>query len=122
MTTGLIISVVDDDDSVRVSTEGLLRSLGYAVRGFASAEAFLASDAAGGSACIVSDVHMPGLSGVELKAALSARGVATPVILMTAFPNDATRQKANALGVACFLHKPFQAQALIDCIETALAA
>lgn len=122
MTTGLIISVVDDDDSVRVSTEGLLRSLGYAVRGFASAEAFLASDAADGSACIVSDVHMPGMSGVELKAALSARGVVTPVILMTAFPNDATRQKANALGVACFLHKPFKAQALIDCIETALAA
>lgn len=121
MTTGLIISVVDDDESVRVSTEGLLRSLGYAARGFASAEAFLESDAAAGSACIVSDVHMPGLSGVDLKSALSARGIATPVILMTAFPNEATRQKANALGVVCFLHKPFQAQALIDCIETALA-
>ncbi|MDG2523588.1 response regulator [Caulobacter segnis] len=122
MTTGLIISVVDDDESVRISTEGLLRSLGYAVRGFASAEAFLESDVAAGCACVVSDVQMPGMSGVDLKTALSARGLATPVILMTAFPNDATRQKAAAAGVACFLPKPYQAQALIDCIETALAA
>ncbi|WP_269714148.1 response regulator transcription factor [Caulobacter sp. NIBR2454] len=122
MTTGLLISVVDDDDSVRVSTEGLLRSLGYAVRGFDSAEAFLGSDAVGASACVVSDVQMPGMSGVDLKTALSAQGIATPVILMTAFPNDATRQKAAAAGVSCFLPKPYQAQALIDCIETALAA
>jgi len=117
-----LISVVDDDESMRLSLEGLVRSLGYAVEAFASAEDFLARGTAAGACCIISDIKMPGLSGIEMIAELRSRGITTPVILMTAFPNEAARARASRAGAACFLGKPFEAQALIDCIDRALVA
>ena len=115
-----LISVIDDDVSVRLSLEGLLRSLGYAVRVFAAAEEFLGSDALGSSDCIISDIKMPGMSGLDLKHRLDAARNATPVILMTAFADDAARARAMKAGAACFLSKPFDAQALIDCLARAV--
>lgn len=120
MSQAPVISIVDDDESVRISLEGLIRSLGYRVRTYESAIAFLASEAPEPTDCVISDVQMPGLSGVELKEALMAKGVATPVILMTAFADEATRTRAERAGVVCFLRKPFSGDSLIGCLNTAL--
>lgn len=115
-----LIAVIDDDESVRTSVSGLVRSLGYAVHAFVSADAFLAAGAAAKSDCIISDVQMPGTSGIELKEALTAAGSHTPVILMTAFINDAVRVRASDAGAVCFLTKPFGASELIGCLDAAL--
>ena len=120
MSSEKLISVIDDDVSVRQSLEGLLRSLGYPVRVFASAEEFLGSDALGESGCIISDIKMPGMSGLDLKHRLDAARYDTPVILMTAFADDTARARAMKAGAACFLSKPFDAQALIDCLARAM--
>ena len=123
MTEGLPIAVIDDDPSMRQSLEGLLRSLGHTVRVFASADEFLASGGAPGAyGCIVSDIQMPGTSGIELQLRLKAAGNVPPLILMTAFANEAVRVRAAEAGAACFLAKPFDANRLIECIERALAA
>lgn len=116
-----LIAVIDDDESVRVSLEGLIRSLGHAVACFDSARAYLDSDAAGETACVISDVQMPGMTGIELKEALNASGVKTPVILMSAFADDAARARGERAGVSCFLSKPFSGAKLIECLERALA-
>lgn len=120
MSDFLPIAVIDDDDSVRLSLDGLVRSLGYAVRTFASAEAFLAAGAGAGWACIVCDVNMPGMSGLDLQDRLKRSGVATPLILMTAYADTGTFLRAEQSGAACFLRKPFDAQRLIDCLHAAL--
>ena len=123
MTEGLPIAVIDDDPSMRQSLEGLLRSLGHTVRVFDSADAFLASGGpAAGYVCIVSDIQMPGTSGIALQQRLRAAGNAPPLILMTAFANEATRVRATEAGAADFLAKPFDANRLIECIERVLAA
>jgi FixJ family two-component response regulator len=117
------IAVIDDDESMRKSLEGLLRSLGHTVRVFDSADAFLACGGpAAGYGCIVSDIQMPGTSGIELQLRLKAAGDAPPLILMTAFANEITRTRATEAGATCFLAKPFDANRLIECIERALAA
>ncbi len=116
----LPIAVIDDDESVRLSLDGLVRSLGYAARTFASAEAFLASGAGAGWACIVCDINMPGMSGLELQERLKRSGVATPLILMTAYADAGTLVRAEKAGAACFLRKPFDAQRLIDCLHDAM--
>ena len=114
-----LISIIDDDDSLRTALIGLVRSMGFEASGFASAEAFLATDMR--AACIVTDVQMPGLSGIELKAELIRRGVGTPVIMITARTDPGLEQRARAEGAACFLKKPFDAADLVRCIETAIA-
>ncbi len=113
------ICVIDDDESVRSSTEGLLRSCGFQASVFESAEAFLASNAAERCACVVSDIQMPGMSGVELVELLSKRNVAIPVVLITAYHDNKTVARANAAGAVCVLPKPFSAEALIGCIKRA---
>ncbi len=115
-----LIAVIDDDESVRISVSGLVRSLGYSAQTFASAADFLASGMDAESACIISDVQMPGLSGIELKEALTAAGSRTPLILMTAFATDALRARASDAGAVCFLRKPFDASELIGCLNAAL--
>ncbi len=116
-----VISVIDDDESVRVSLVGLVRSLGWKVRAFASAEAFLDSDARGASDCVISDVHMPGgIDGVALKEALVATGDKTPVILISAFADDQLHARAGKAGALCLLRKPFDGSRLIDCLNGAL--
>ena len=112
-----LISVIDDDESVRLSVEALVRCLGHEARSFGSAEAFLESATLGGCACIVCDVMLPGMSGIDLQHRLRAMGIATPVILMTAFPSDFLRGRAEKAGALCFLAKPFDARSLIDCLE-----
>jgi FixJ family two-component response regulator len=120
LTASPLICVVDDDDAVRISLEGLLRSLGHRVQTFGSAVAFLSSDARGLADCVISDLQMPGMTGIEMKEALVAGGSETPVILITAFADEAQRRRAEQAGVTCFLPKPFVGETLIDCLERAL--
>lgn len=117
-----IISVIDDDASVRSSTEGLLRSCGYRVRMFASAEEFLNASGAADCSCIVSDVHMPGKSGFDLVKELARRETPTPVVLITAYYDEAAISRAKSAGAVCILPKPFSADELMSCIENAIGA
>src|SRR5215470_4185608 len=117
---GPLISIIDDDDSMRSAVVALVRSAGYDARGFASAEEFLASGEVKSSACIITDIQMPGMSGIELKQHLMASQNAVPVIMITARHDPDLEGKARACGAACFLRKPFDADLLIGCVESAL--
>lgn len=113
-----LISVIDDDDSMRSALVGLLRSHGYDVTGYPTGEAFFAARPA--ADCIVTDIHMPGISGIELKQELTRRGDPTPVIMITARSDAGLEGRARASGAACFLRKPFDTGDLVRCIESAL--
>jgi FixJ family two-component response regulator len=115
-----VISVIDDDASVRAATNNLLSSRGYIVRTFASAGDFLQSDRLQDSSCVVADVQMPAMSGVDLLTQVRTQGNTTPFIFITAFPEDSVRARALKAGAVSFLAKPFAGPRLIDCIETAL--
>ncbi|HVK82091.1 MAG TPA: response regulator [Verrucomicrobiae bacterium] len=121
MVESTLISIIDDDESLRAALVGLVRSLGYRASGFANAEDFLAADQANASGAIVTDIQMPGLSGIELKQRLVADGCAAPVIMITARAEPGLQERAFASGALCVLKKPFAAEALIDCLERALA-
>jgi FixJ family two-component response regulator len=114
------ISIIDDDPSVRTATDNLLSSHGYLVRTFGSAEDFLQSASPDDSACVVADVQMPGMSGLDLLAHVRTRGNDVPFIFITAFPDQSVRARALKAGAICFLAKPFAAPVLIDCVKTAL--
>lgn len=116
-----LISIVEDDESLRQAMVGLVRSLGYRVASYPTAEDFLAADMRERSNCVVTDIQMPGLSGIDLKERLVAAGVATPVIMVTARAEAAIEDRARASGAFCFLKKPFEAETLIGCLERALA-
>jgi FixJ family two-component response regulator len=115
-----VISIIDDDESMRLATESLIKTLGFTAYSFPSAEAFLQSPQIDDSDCIISDVQMPVMGGLELQRALKARGSTTPLIFITAFPRESVERRAMAEGAVCFLQKPFEVQALIRCIERAL--
>jgi FixJ family two-component response regulator len=115
-----VISVVDDDASVRIATDNLLRSLGYIVHTSASAEEFLQSAHFNDTLCVIADVQMPGMSGVELQARLLTQGPRVPFIFITAFPEETIRARALKAGAICFLTKPFDRLTLIKCLDTAL--
>lgn len=115
------VSIIDDDESVRVAIGSLIRSLGLAVRLYPSAEAFLAEAHIVRTDCIVSDVQMPGMSGIELQELLRSRQSSVPFIFMTAFPEEALRKRAHQGGATCFLTKPFDGSSMIRCIELALS-
>ena len=115
-----VISVVDDDASVRVATDNLLSALGYIVHTFASAEEFLRSTHFDDTSCVIADVQMPTMSGVELQALLLARGQRLPFIFITAFPDESVRARVQKIGAICLLTKPFDRQSLIKCLGTAL--
>lgn len=117
-----IISIIDDDPSVRLAISSLVRSLGLAVHLFSSAEQFLATGALATSALVVTDVQMPGMSGLELQERLRQDGSDVPFIFVTAFPEPLIRQRALAGGACGFLTKPFAGAAMIGCIGQALAA
>jgi FixJ family two-component response regulator len=114
------IAVVDDDQAVRDALRNLLASLDLGVVTFASAEEFLASPACRASACLITDVQMPGMSGLDLQRQLAGSGNRIPVILITAFPQDHLRRQAEAEGAVAFLAKPFDGRLMIECIERAL--
>jgi FixJ family two-component response regulator len=116
----VIISIVDDDQSVRAALGNLVRSLGYRSCEFSSAEAFLGSSQLQETACLIADVQMPGMSGLDLQDKLIAQGNSLPIILITGFPADTVRQRAEAAGAAGFLAKPIDAQSLILCLDAAL--
>jgi FixJ family two-component response regulator len=118
----LLIAVIDDDESFRMALVESLGSLGYGARGFASAEEFIAVDGEGSCDCVITDIHMPGMSGFDLKRLLAARGSARPVIMVTAHAEPDLEAKAAASGAVCLLRKPFETDALIDCLERAANA
>ena len=120
MSTPPVISIIDDDASVRVAIDNLLRSLGYTVYTFASAEEFLQSAHFNDTSCVIADVQMPAMSGVELQALLLARRHRAPFIFITAFPERTSRERAMKAGAICFLAKPFDRLSLIECLDTAL--
>lgn len=116
----VVISIVDDDEEVREATKGLVRSLGYTAATFGSAEEFLNSEQRHDTSCIISDVQMPGLSGVEMQRRLIAEGHSPPMIFVTAFPEDRIRASAMAAGAVGFLSKPCNEEHLIGCLDSAL--
>lgn len=116
-----VISIIDDDESVRESLSDLVQALGYAPVTFACAEEFLQSDRVGCSSCIITDVLMPGMSGIDLQARLLANGDNTPIIFITSVPRDSVRVQALKAGAFGFLRKPFDDHSFIECLNRALA-
>lgn len=116
----VLISVVEDDRFFRESMYRLMRSLGYTVDIFASAADFLASPRLAETACLITDIHMPAMTGLELYRHLIDTGHAIPTILVTAFPNDADRARALNDGVLCYLRKPVDEEHLTRCVREAL--
>jgi FixJ family two-component response regulator len=117
-----IISIIDDECIVREALADLLQSLGYDARIFESAEDFLESGSLAETSCLITDLQMPGLDGLELQNRLIAQGHATPVIFVTASSEERFRKRATDAGALGFLSKPFTEDALVHCMETALAS
>jgi FixJ family two-component response regulator len=117
-----VISIVDDDEAVRLALCSLVRSLGYVSNVFASAEEFLESSYVNDTSCLISDVQMPGMNGIELQSRLKRLDCRTPVIFVTAFPDGRNRARALEAGAIGFMEKPFEGRAMIQLIETALRA
>jgi len=115
-----VISIVDDDSSVRIATDNLLRSLGYTAYTFASAEEFLRSPHFNDTSCVIVDIQMPVMSGLELQTLLLAQGHRVPFIFITAFPEETIRAQALKAGAICFLGKPSVGPTLIKCLDTTL--
>jgi FixJ family two-component response regulator len=120
LSTLSVISVIDDDASVRAATNNLLSSHGYVVHTFASAEDFLQSAHLDDSLCVVTDVQMVAMSGLDLLTHVRLLGNEAPFIFITAFPDENIRARALKAGAICILAKPFAGPALISCIESAL--
>jgi FixJ family two-component response regulator len=118
----VLIAVVDDDASIRVATDSLLRSRGYSVCTFESAGDLLQSAELNQVACVITDVRMPVMGGIELQASLRAQGHTVPFVFITAFPEGAARTRAMNGGAACFLTKPFDGPTLIKFVEAALGS
>jgi FixJ family two-component response regulator len=120
LSTLSVISVIDDDASVRTATNNLLSSHGYLIQTFVSADDFLQSDRLDDSACVIADVQMPAMSGLDLLTHMRVKGYTVPLIFITAVPDENVRARALKAGAIGFLAKPFAGPVLIDCIETAL--
>jgi FixJ family two-component response regulator len=115
-----MISIIDDDVSMRNATRRLVKSLGLNADTFASAEEFLQSERVNDTACVITDMQMSGLSGAELQRLLIAQGVDTPIIFITAFPEENLRRRVLDAGAVGFLSKPFDEGCLISCLKAAL--
>ncbi|SFJ77469.1 Response regulator receiver domain-containing protein [Bradyrhizobium sp. Gha] len=115
-----LISIVDDDEPNREATEALVLSLGYTAATFASAEEYLRSDCVESSSCLITDLHMPGMSGADLQDRLIADGCHTPIVFVTAFSEEKIRARVLGAGAIGFLSKPFNAECLIRCLDEAL--
>ena len=118
--TNPCVAIVDDDESVRDTTKDLLDSAGLSAATYDSAERFLQSQDVRAIRCLVADMRMPGMTGLELHGHLAAAGTPIPTILITAYPDEQVRSRALSMGVICFLAKPFSPEDLLSCIETAL--
>ena len=122
MPTARLIAVVEDDDPFRESMRKLISALGYPVEVFPSAAEFLSSPLLTSTACLVTDVQMPGMTGVELHRRLVDRGHRIPTILVTAYPDDMTRRSTLKAGAVCYLCKPVDDNQLERCLRSALAS
>jgi FixJ family two-component response regulator len=116
-----IVSIVDDDASVRAAMRSLLRSLGFVAFAFESAEDFLRSPRVDDSSCLITDVQMPGMSGLDLQDRLIAQGSRIPIIFITAFPEHTIRSRVQASGALGFLEKPFAGRTMIELVRQAVA-
>jgi FixJ family two-component response regulator len=116
------IAIVDDDESVRSAIQGLLKSVGLKTRSFASAEEFLRCDQRSEAACLISDIRMPGMSGLELQAELAGEGCRIPIIFITAYGDTRMRMQAMRAGAVEFLGKPFDDETLLDTVRAAFEA
>jgi FixJ family two-component response regulator len=117
-----VISIIDDDPSVREATQCLVRSLGHTARVFSSAEEYLESGGVLRCACLITDLHMPGMSGADLQDRLIAEGHRVPMIFVTAYFEERVRARVMDAGALGFLRKPFSDESLIECIDKALNA
>jgi FixJ family two-component response regulator len=117
-----IVSIIDDDASVRVAMESLVKSQGLVAFAFESAEEFLQSPRVMDSGCLVTDVQMAGMSGLDLQDRLIARGSRIPIIFITAFPEASIRSRAESNGALAFLEKPFSGRTMVELVRRALAA
>ena len=117
-----MIAIVDDDEAVRVATEQLVRSVGYNAATFGSADEFLNSDHVHDTSCLITDVQMPGLSGVDLQDHLTARGHRIPIIFITAYLDENVRARAMKAGAVAFLSKPVNLDHLLGYLGKALKA
>ena len=117
-----LISIIDDDPSVRLATQSLVRSLGYTAEVFCSAEEYLQSGRVGDSSCVITDLHMPGMSGTDLQDRLVADGHQIPIIFVTAYFEERTLARVLDAGAVGFLRKPFSDESLIECLDKALHA
>lgn len=119
-TERLLLSVVDDDEMLRESLPDLLREFGFAARAFSSGQDFLSSDYVGDTRCLILDVAMPGMSGLDLQRELKRRGQAIPIIFITGQKDEETRKQAFRQGAVKFLYKPFSDSDLLDAVNVAL--
>ena len=115
-----LISVVDDDESIRRTTTLLIESFGFRAAAFESAETFLSSGHVHDTSCLIVDVQMPGMNGLQLQSRLAASGCGIPIIFITAYESTDSRQRAMQAGAAAFLGKPFSDQQLLQIIRSAL--
>lgn len=115
-----MISIVDDDDALRHSLDDLIRSIGFRTRGFASAEAFLNSTELHSTACLILDVRMPRVNGLDVQRNIIAANLRIPIIFITAHADNGAREQAMKAGAVAFLYKPFHEQELVDAIALAL--
>jgi len=115
-----VISIIDDDPSVREATQCLVRSLGHSAQVFSSAEEYLQSGTVLNSSCVITDLHMPGMSGADLQDHLIAEGHRVPIIFVTAYFEERVRARVMDAGALGFLRKPFNDESLIACLHKAL--
>ena len=114
-----LVVIVDDDPSIRNGTRDLLNAAGFSTATFEDAKSFLASATLATAACLVADMRMPGMTGLELFEALVASGDGIPTVLITAHPEESTRSRARKAGITCYLSKPFAPHELLGCVREA---
>src|SRR5499425_696704 len=115
-----LVTIVDDDESVRSALQGLMKAVGLPARSFASAEEFLESGARAQTGCLIADIRMPGMSGLQLQATLNANGSRIPIIFITAHGDEKMRMQALRAGALEFIAKPFDDEALVASVQAAL--
>jgi FixJ family two-component response regulator len=120
MPEGPLIAVVDDDRSIRNATQDLLNAAGFSTFTFENAKSFLGSPLRARVACLVADMRMPGMTGLELHEHLATSGAGIPTVIITAHPQELTRDRARDAGITCFLTKPFTPDELLECVREAL--
>ena len=122
MSNTKIVSIVDDDASVRAGMEALVNSIGFSACVFDSAEEFLRSSRIEDTSCLVTDVQMPGMNGLELQSRLVSQGRRIPIIFITAFPQQSGRERALAAGALAYLEKPFAGETMTSWLRKAMEA